>query len=278
MQWMIPLLVGVWSAASHAETVKLTLPNKLVATAEFRQGAPGKPAVFLLHGFLQTHSSPTIHRLTDSLAGEGYTVLAPTLSLGVPHRKQSLACEAINTHTLAAGVEEIHAWLEWLKVNNMKIILAGHSLGNAYNLAYLSSHANPHVRKLIGVSIVEGRLKMGETARRHLLQELRQQARGDPRGILENQFSYCQKFRSSHASILSYLEWGPDKVLTEIDKGNIPITMIMGGKDDLLGPDWLNRLKKTRAKVLIIEGAGHFMEGPHEFDLLDAFLAELKGI
>lgn len=275
--WLFPLLLGLVSHAPHAEIVALTLPSKLVAKAEFRQGEPHKPAVILLHGFLQTHTFPTIDRLTESLAGEGYTVLAPTLSLGVPHRGQSMACEAIHTHTVAGGVAEIDAWVKWLKTKKMKeIILGGHSLGNVYYLDYLNSRPDRLVSKFIGISILEGSLKAGEDARPGLISKLRDKVRGGGKEIMEDQFSFCQKFCSTPDSLLSYLEWGPDKILAAIDKPRIPVTMIMGGKDDRLGKDWLGRLKKTRAKVILIEGANHFMDGQHEFDLMDHFLAELK--
>ena len=91
-------------------------------------------------------------------------------------------------------------------------------------------------------------------------------------------FSFCQKFRSTPESIESYLDWGPEKLLAAIRKTKVPATMIMGSKDDRLGPDWTSHLQKTRAKVIILEGANHFMDGQFEFDLLEKVLLELKGI
>ncbi|MEW6677119.1 MAG: alpha/beta fold hydrolase [Pseudomonadota bacterium] len=255
----------------------LTLPNKIVAQGEFRTGDPAKPAVLLLHGFLQTHNFPTIHRLVEALSDEGYTVLAPTLSLGIPHRGQSVACEAIHTHTVAQGAEELNAWVKWLSARQVRqIILAGHSIGNIYNLAYLSSYPDSRVKKLIGISIVEGRLKIGEPARAGLVRDLRKAVQEDKRKTIEHQFSFCQRFHATRESLLSYLEWGPDKILTAVRKANLPVTMIMGGKDDRLGADWVDRLKKTPARVIIIPGANHFMDGQHEFDLVDEFLNEMK--
>lgn len=271
------MLTACVSLGAQAQTVELSLPNKVVVKAEYRPGDPAKPAVVLVHGFLQTHQFPTINRLTEAMSGEGYTVLAPTLSLGVTHRSQSLACEAIHTHTVAQGVEELNAWVKWLRARNVKkIVLAGHSLGNVYNLAYLASYPDDHVSKFIGISIVEGRLKAGETARSGLVQTLRKQARARDKQVVTEQFSYCQKFRATPDSLLSYMEWGPDRFLNAIQKTRLPVTMIMGSRDDRLGDNWLERLKKTRAKVIIIEGANHFMDGQHEFDLVDHFLSELS--
>jgi pimeloyl-ACP methyl ester carboxylesterase len=265
------------SPLARGEPVELTLANQVVAKAEFHMGDPDKPAVILLHGFLQTHHFPTIHRLVEALSGEGYTVLAPTLTLGVSHRSQSIACEAIHTHAVAGGVEEINAWVKWLKNRKVKrIILGGHSLGNIYNLAYLAKYPDGQVVKFIGISIIEGQLKAGEHARAGMVKKLRKSVGMGDRRIVEDQFSFCQKFRSTPESLLSYMEWGPDKILTAVQKSPVPVTMIMGSRDDRLGKDWLDRLKKTRAKVIVIDGANHFMDGQYEFDLVDLFLSELK--
>jgi pimeloyl-ACP methyl ester carboxylesterase len=273
--WILMMWMAVSGRPLHAEIVELAMQGKAVALADFRKGDVDKPAVLLLHGFLQTHSFPTISRLTDSLSGEGYTVLAPTLTLGITHRRQSMACEAINTHTVADGEEEIRRWVQWLKTKKFKnIVLGGHSLGNIYLLSYLSGKPDSRVSKLIGISIIEGSLKVGEHARHGLVQNLRDKIQQGGKAILEEQFSFCRQFRSTPASLLSYMEWGPDRIRTAIDKSRIPVTMIMGSKDDRLGKDWLQRLQKTRAKVIIIDGANHFMDGQYEFDLMDHFLAE----
>lgn len=277
VSWLFALVWLLTAAPGHAEIVELAMPGKLVAQADFRSGEAGKPAVILLHGFLQTHAYPTVRRLADTLAGEGYTVLTPTLSLGVPQRRQSLACEAIHTHSLEDGVAELAAWVKWLKARRPgKILLAGHSMGSLYVLGYMSRKPDADIAKVVGISIVEGSLKIGEAARPALVQRLRTQALAHGRDLVRTQLSFCTEYRSSVAALLSYVEWGPDRILEAINQIKVPVSMIMGSKDDLLGKDWLQRLKKSRARVRIIEGANHFMDGPYEFDLVDLFLAELQ--
>ncbi|MCP5277312.1 MAG: alpha/beta fold hydrolase [Thiobacillus sp.] len=279
IRWLILCLFACFSAGARGELVELTLPNRVVVKAEYREGNSSKPAVLLVHGFLQTHNFHTINRLVESLAEEGYSVLAPTLSLGVPHRIRSLACESIHTHTVTSGTEEISAWIRWLKAKNPRpIILAGHSLGNVYNLAYLSNFPDRSVSKFVGISIVEGRLKDGESSRAGMVRKLRKSVHKGNRKVVEGQFSFCQKYVSTPEGLLSYMEWGPDKILNAVDKTGIPVTMIMGSRDDRLGAGWLDRLKRTRAKVIVIEGANHFMDGQYEFDLLDRFLDELRAL
>jgi pimeloyl-ACP methyl ester carboxylesterase len=273
------LFLAAFAVAALADPVELVLPNKLTARAEFRQGDAGKPVVLLVHGFLQTHEFPTIHRLTEGLASAGYSVLAPTLTLGVTHRKQSLACEAINTHTMTDGAKELSAWLNWLKARKLNsVVLVGHSFGSIGTLAFLITQRDPSVKKLIGISAVEGRMKVDGPARDKLIKETRALVNAHDKRLITQQFSFCQKFRATPESMLSYLEWTPERILREAGHLPIPAAFIMGSRDDRLGPNWIERLQKSKAKVRVIEGANHFMDGDFEFDLLDSVLLELKAI
>ena len=281
LRWIFLFMAGAATsmmvAPSFAEPVELLISNNLTARAEFRKGDSDKPAVLLLHGFLQTHEFPTIHRLTDGLAGAGYSVLAPTLTLGVTHRKQSLACEAIHTHTMDDAIKEIAAWANWLHARKAPaIVLIGHSFGSVETLAYLSRHSNAPISKLIGVSVVEGRLKIDEKALDKLIRSTRAQVKSGKKSLITEQFSFCQKFLATPGSMLSYIEWSPARILAETGRLALPTTFIMGSRDDRLGSSWIERLNKTRAKVHVIEGANHFMDGDFEFDLLDRILLEVK--
>jgi len=276
MRCFLALSMACGALAAFAAPVELTLPSKLVANAEYRKGDPGKPAVILLHGFLQTHEFPVIHRLVEGIADTGRSVLAPTLTLGVTHRRQSLACEAIHTHTMNDVAGEIDAWVKWLKARHPgPIILLGHSFGSTEVLAYLSGRPDPAITHFIGVSVIEGRLKLNTAETAKLIAEMRRAVKsGEPR-VATHQFSFCQKYQATPASLLSYLDWTPQRVLNAAARLPLPHLFIMGGNDDRLGTDWVDKLKE-RSRVKIIPGANHFMDGEHEFDLLDAVLDELK--
>lgn len=265
------------AAASRAETVILKLPSRLEARAEYRAGQVDKPAVLILHGFLQTHEFSTVHHLTDGLAGEGYTVLAPTLSLGITQRKQSLACEAIHTHTLQDDFRELDAWLTWLKKKgHHRIVLLGHSHGSTELTAYLLKGAVVPIEKLIAVSIVEVVSSQDSALDRALERQLRQRLDRGERRPVTHPLSFCRKFVATPESFLSYLQWSPERILASIRKVSIPYTLIMGGRDDRLGPGWIEQLQATGKTVRVIEGANHFLDGQHEFDLLDIVLEELR--
>ncbi len=80
--------------------VELEVAPGLTAAAAYWQGEADMPPVLIAHGFLQTREFPTVSRLAESLADFGYSVLKPSLSLGIDRRTKSLACEAIHTHSM----------------------------------------------------------------------------------------------------------------------------------------------------------------------------------
>lgn len=51
-----------------AETVEAKLPVGITATADFRAGKPSRPAVLVLHDFLQTRHAPPMSSLANTLA------------------------------------------------------------------------------------------------------------------------------------------------------------------------------------------------------------------
>jgi pimeloyl-ACP methyl ester carboxylesterase len=276
MPYFLFLVMSCVGLAARAEPMELVLPNGLVAKAEYRKGARDRPAVILLHGFLQTHEFPTIHRVAEGISDAGHTVLAPTLTLGVTHRTQSMACEAIHSHTMKEAVHEIEAWVKWLKARQRgPIILLGHSYGNVQVLAYLAGKPDPAVAGFIGVSVVEGQLRLNAAETANLVETMRQAARtGQPR-VVTHHFSFCKKYQATPASLLSELEWTPQRILQASARLTLPSLYIMGGRDERLGVGWADKLK-AHNRVKVIPGANHFMDGEYEFDLLDAVLAELK--
>lgn len=276
MRLIVSMLLALSMASAHAQTVTLSMSKKVLARAEYLVGKPDKPAVLILHGFLQTHAFPTVQRLAESLHDEGYTVLAPTLTLGITNRKQSMACEAIHTHTLQDDQREIEAWLSWLKKQTRSpIVLAGHSTGSFMILSHLEKLSDPRVRKFIGISLVEGRFGTNESERKQLMQSLQTKIKAGERHPLSNPFSFCKKFYATPASLYSYLEWDAPRLIKAIHSARIPMSFIMAGKDDLIESGWIGDLQKTGKPVHVIQGANHFMDGEHEFELLDKILAEL---
>ena len=266
--YLFCLLVSLFPAAAHAVIVQLEMRPGIPASAEYLGGQRDKPAVLLLHGFLQTREFPTVARLARGLRDAGYTVLTPTLSLGIPNRQQSLACEAVHAHSLDDDVAEIAHWVDWLKSQNHRaIVLLGHSFGSLQLLAYLSAQPDDAVKAFIGASLVEAQID--SIPRADLIARLESQAQGRQGALVTERLSYCSKYLSTPQALLSYVRWDQAHTLKALRHSPVKVRLIMGDADHLLGQSWLKALQHVQTPMVIVKGASHFMDGEHEFDLLD---------
>lgn len=257
--------------ATQAAVVTQTARPGITVDANYLPGAQNKPAVLLVHGFLQTRTFSTVAMLADRLHDAGYTVLTPTLSLNIPLRKQSLPCEAIHRHGLDEDVAEIALWVRWLKAQgHSHIVLFGHSFGSLQLLAYLSAQPDPAVKAYIGTSLIEAQI--GSTDRRALIAQLEERLRHNQRDLVNQSLSFCRKYTSTPEGLLSYVRWDQTRTLTALKQAPVRTLLIMGDSDNVLGHNWLKALQHIRTRIVVVKGANHFMDGEHEFDLLDRTL------
>ena len=270
-------LFGLMISQSYAAELKLKMPNGLVSNAAYVQGDEAKPVILLLHGFLQTHHFSTVSRLLEGLSGEGYSVLSPTMSLGIPDRKKSLACEALHDHTMEDDLEELDVWINWLKdKGHKKIVLAGHSQGATTLLNFLLDRNKPEITKFIAISIIEVSMSRSRTENDRMLKELKNKIKNNSREPFISSLSFCVKYLGTPKSFISYQYWSPDKIIESLKQVKIPVKMIMGGSDNRLRNNWIRELKKAGKSLTVIEGANHFLDGFNEFDLLEVILSDLK--
>ena len=103
------VLCGV-SPAGHADTLRLKSPDGKYLNAEHHQGDRRRPAMLVLHGFLQTREFLATQSIISSLSTLGYTVIAPNLSLGVSDRRQSMQCQAPHKHRFDDDLREVGFW------------------------------------------------------------------------------------------------------------------------------------------------------------------------
>jgi pimeloyl-ACP methyl ester carboxylesterase len=271
------LVFGYSLQHAQADEARLTLMNGLIATAAYKAGNPELPAVLILHGFLQTRDSPTVHQLAVRLSDIGYTVLSPNLSLGISKRNKSLACEAIHLHSMEDDLKEIDTWVNWLvSKGHNQIVLIGHNYGSLMLIAYLSSHPNPAVRKLIAVSLVDAQVDMGGQQWQKTETDLQHKFNDKDASLVQYPLSFCKKYPTSAQNYMSYASWQRTRVLKVLSRLKVPVIIIMGDGDTRLGASWTSALKKANPSLVVIKGADHFMSGEYEFDLLNAVLAALR--
>lgn len=275
----LPLLLLLFSCEGRAETVVLPLPNGVDALADFRGHDPQRPAILLLHGFLQTHNFPLIQSLADELAGSGYTVLAPTLTLNISSRKASLTCDAIQSHYLQDQQLELESWLAWLEGRGYRrFILLGHSSGGMRLASFLAGGTR-YARQIEGVIY----LSLTYLADRYQVGDLKSQLRLAERALarpgnrIESfTLAFCRgNYRAPADAFLSYVEWDGERLIAALQPERGWARVILGSADQRLPSDWAGRLRRAGHEVVVIEGADHFFNGGAEFDLLDSVLEVL---
>lgn len=269
--YLFCLLITLFPATTRAEIAYQQIRPGISTGAEYRAGERSKPAVLLLHGFLQTRDFPTVATLARSLNEAGYSVLSPTLSLNIPNRAQSLACEAVHNHNLGDDIAEVARWVGWLKSRGHRsIVLIGHSFGAFQLLAYLTADPDAAIKRYIGISLLEPHIS--PASRATLIAQLEHHLKTDPRALVAMRLSYCRKYLSTPEALLSYLRWDQPRILSVLKSPPVPVSLIMGDADDLLGSGWIKALKHVQTPMVIVKGANHFMDGEYEFELLDPTL------
>lgn len=276
-------IVIIWLSgfASNAYSSEKVISTKLedgkTVTAEYRPGASGSPAVIVLHGFLQTRNYLTVTNIADSATEAGYSVLLPTLSLGVSERKKSLQCDAIHNHSFKKDIEEIDFWVKWLeKKGHKKIVVIGHSFGSLHLLGYLIDYANPAVTQYIGTSLLDVSKEIDNEKFQAFTKSAMDRITNNDKSLGEYSVSYCKKYLAPASAYMSYASWTRQSILDSIKNIKIPITVILGAKDKRLDLNWKSDLVKYGSDVIMIEEANHFFSGGQEFELLDVVQKLLK--
>ncbi len=272
------LQLGLIALPSQAAIIKEKLPSGLYGVADYRAGSKNRPAVMILHGFLTTFNFNTVFGAIELLAENGYTVLAPNLSLGINARKQGLPCDAIHTHTMEQDLEETAFWVNWLVKQGAKnVVLIGHSIGSLILLAYASDKPHPAVTMLIATSMsFANNFNSDAEIKKQLRTAHEYKTKGD-KSLYPYTLSYCKgNFLAPAEVYLSYSKWTKQRVLAALKRIRFPVHIIMGGADKRFDKQWLDQLSRAGANMIIIPGANHFFDDQHEFDLHDSFLTILE--
>lgn len=284
-RWLPPcrrllLVLGLLATTVvQATPIQQRLANGLVANAEYYRGT-GRQAVLVLHGFLATHRFPTIQRVIEDLRDKGYTVLAPTLTLGINDRDTSLPCSALHLHTMEQTVEELGWWVNWLAAQGHdNITLVGHSAGSVQILAYTVGKPNPAVKRQILTSLVAlERLPDAEPAGAGI-DEARAWRQAGNHHVARYDLSFCQgSFTAPPQVYLSYAAWDRQRVIDALRHTRVPATVILGGRDSrFVSPDWVAAIRALPTHLVVLADANHFFDGMAEFDLLDSITAAITG-
>ena len=264
--WLLVTAIPAAALAGSAR-MELALAPDRVAEADYWPGAADMPAILILHGFLQTREFPAIRRLAQALADQGFSVLTPTLSLGLNRRRQSLACEAVHTHTLEQDVAELSTWTRWLAGRTGKApVVIGQGVGGIQIAAMLDAREAPVDRALLVDTNAFQQRPSGAPG------VALPAVSGDARGIAIYRLGYCARYAGTTAASGSYLAWDRDRVQQALLALDTPVTLISGGGSARVGTDWLRALEEGGVAVRLIPGVEHFFDLAHAPELLDEVL------
>jgi esterase/lipase len=265
-----------------AESIRLTNASGDVISADFSQGSINAGPVLILHGFLQTSKFSTVSRLANSLHDIGYTVLTPTLSLGISNRQQSLSCEAIHTHSLDTDTDELRQWLEWLyKKTGKPVSVIAHSAGGPVILKYMEDSDARYVAHSILISLSFYNAGMYANENNEYAEKAQKAIKNGTNPLDAYALNYCKTYPTDARAFLSYYNWDRVKISTVINKFSDRISIILGTGDRRMEDAWKKRLQQQHKNVRLIEGANHFFDQAHEFELTDAveeLLTERQGL
>ncbi|EGW54358.1 alpha/beta hydrolase [Candidatus Endoriftia persephonae] len=272
------ILLSLFTAPLKAELIELKMAKGIRASAEFRQGNLDAPPILILHGFLQTREFFTVRRLAETLAESGYSVLTPTLTLGIDQRNASLPCEAIHTHSFDQDRREVGVWNQWLKTHTgQNAIIIGHSDGSVTLVGYLGAEPDAPVSAAILISLTH--FGQGPAANETLadIQRAKHAIKAGQGQRLDNfGLAFCKLYPTTPSAYLSYVSWSRQKILSKMATIQTTTTVIIGGSDQRITPQWSRQLQDRRVKLIKVEGANHFFDHEHEFDLVEAVEAALE--
>ena len=255
----------------EAESIKLINASGNSINADFSPGSNNASPVLVLHGFLQTSKFSTVSRLVTSLHDTGYTVLSPTLSLGISNRKQSLSCEAIHTHSLDTDADELRQWIEWLyKKTGKSVTLIGHSAGGPTILKYMEGSDAKYVNHSILISLSFYNAGLYSSENNEYEEKALKAINSGTNPLASYALNYCKTYPTDARAFLSYYNWNRAKTSAVIGQFNDRISIILGTGDKRMENYWKKQLQEQRKNVIMIEGANHFFDQAHEFELTDA--------
>jgi pimeloyl-ACP methyl ester carboxylesterase len=282
---IIILISFLPAQAVYAEEIKLQLENlALNANLEKAEDWPTGPTVLVTHGTLSHNKSEIITALQELFLENGVSSLAINLGLGLDDRHGPYDCSIPHIHKHEDAVDEIDAWLGWLKKQGVtQVILLGHSRGGNQTAWYAAEHDDPVVKKVILVApqtwSPEYAARSHEKNYGKPLAPVMKKAEslvaaGKSDTAMEHtDFIYCKDTTASAEAVVSY--YAPDSrkdtpfLLPKINK---PVLVFAGtedqvvkGLDEKLAP----MAEAGDIELEVMEGADHSFRDLYAEDLVE---------
>ncbi|MEG3618723.1 alpha/beta hydrolase [Magnetovibrio sp. PR-2] len=242
-------------------------------------------AILITHGTLGHNGMEVIKGAQATLADRGYNSLALTLNLGLDNRTGPYDCKTPHTHKHLDALDEIGAWLDWLKTQGAsKVTLMGHSRGGNQTAWFAAERLSDQIAKvvLLAPQTWDETLETNGYEKRYgvPLAQVLATAQGlvdvgKGQEMMEKiGFIYCPDSSAQAASFVSY--YTPDQRMHTpnlISKIKVPVLVIAATEDQVVKglPEAMGPLVSSEeAQLVVIDGASHSFLDFYAEDVADA--------
>ncbi len=293
-KWFIAVVVVLCaSSVTFAEEVTINFKGHTL-DGDLRM-AEGKgldaPLVLLTHGTLAHNHMEIMEALQTQLTNAGFNTLGINLSLGLDNRHGMYDCAIPHRHTHRDAMDEIGAWMNWLKDKGVShVILLGHSRGGNQTAWYAAEHDSPMIQKVVLIAPMTWS-KGAETKayKKNFNKELapvlshaRQLvAKGKGDELLKNtDFLYCPNTSVTARSFVDYYADEPRFDTPSLLKKIAKPVLVVAGSEDTTVPDVVQKVKPLvdgkKINLVVIDGADHFFRDLYNEEATDAITAFIR--
>ena len=287
------LLLSISPIIVDAKEVSLQYKGVMLnAKLELAEGKTIQDGVILItHGGLGHRAMETITYIQSLLTETGHNTLAINLSLGIDNRTGMYDCNITHRHRHHDAVDEIDAWVKWLKRRGVKqLVLLGHSRGGGQTALYAVERAPSLLKTVIllapqtrdnGGAGYQQRYNKPISPILNKAKKLIENGKGTT-VIKQIDMLFCRETSVTAEAFVSY--YGPDPrldtptLLHDIKK---PTLVIVAGSDNIVvGLDKkLTRLvEKRHIQMKVIQGADHFFRDLFSDEAIDAINIFLENV
>ena len=257
--------------------------------------APGKEledgVILIAHGLLAHNRMELIAALQQGFKKHAYSTLAINFALGVDNRHGMFDCGKLHTHRPADALDEIDAWIGWLKTNGTtEITLLGHSQGGAQIALYAAERRDPAVGAVVLLApatfdaervaaAYEQRFGAPLAPVLARAEELLRSGRGET-PIDQIGFLYCPNATATASSIVGWYAPSPLRNTPTLLPRIRQRTLVVAAGADSVVPDLAQQLNSLRPQrnltMEVLDGADHFFLDLYAEEAVDTITAWLE--
>lgn len=257
--------------------------------------APGKGledgVILVAHGLLAHNRMELIAALQRSFKARGLSSLAINFALGVDDRHGMFDCGRLHAHRPADALDELDAWIGWLKTQGAtEITLLGHSQGGAQVALYAAERREPAVGAIVLLApatfdpqriaaAYEQRFGVPLAPLLARAEELLRGGRGETT-IDQIGFLYCPNATATASSIVGWYAPSPLRNTPTLLPRLRQRTLVVAAGADEVMPDLtlqLGTLGTSRTlTVEVLDGADHFFRDLYAEDAVDTIASWLE--